>query len=234
MALARTDGTGRRYGAGWLLLGDHGTPIDAACTPMEQVDAVCSLLGPYGAMQQSLSSDAAQWVTAGVPDRQPHQLPDQLEVFLKASSIGEHLCDGLRARMAVLYWMCAHLTDGPVSASIEHADIHGTNVLVDGGSVRLIDWGDCCVTHPYTSLFVPGRFIVDQLPVDQRRSAWHRMRDAYLEAFGGPTAENLSLLDSATAIAPILRALTVAEEPDGADETRALLAAWVAHDPPAS
>ena len=40
------------------------------------------------------------------------------------------------------------------SASLDHGDLHGNNVLVASGDgpIRLFDWGDAVVAHPFATL----------------------------------------------------------------------------------
>jgi Phosphotransferase enzyme family len=57
--------------------------------------------------------------------------------------------------------LAAELTLSPVPVSLEHGDLHGNNVLVGSGGVpatassiriRLFDWGDAVVAHPFATL----------------------------------------------------------------------------------
>ena len=127
--------------------------------------------------------------------------------------------------------MCVALSAAPQPSALEHADIHGTNVLTANGRCRLIDWGDCCITHPFAALFVPIQFVVASLPTAARPAAARRLRDCYLEPWGGPTRDNLDLIDWALAIAPLVRVLSLAAESDSEPEITALLRAWVATPP---
>jgi hypothetical protein len=116
---------------------------------------------------------------------------------------------------------------GVPAATIEHADIHGTNVVFDGHTARLVDWGDACITHPFASLFVPSHLLLPSLPVSTRAAAERSLRDAYLGPWGGPTAANLRLVELATWIAPIVRVLCLAAEGAGGEtELVELLSAW--------
>jgi hypothetical protein len=58
------------------------------------------------------------------------------------------------------------------------------NVYRHGERLRLLDWGDSSISHPFVSLVVTFRFLeeVNRLPPDD---PWFsRLRDAYLEPSG--------------------------------------------------
>ena len=61
------------------------------------------------------------------------------------------------------------------------------NVYAQDERLRLLDWGDSSISHPFASLVVTFRFLeeVTRLPADD---PWFtRLRDAYLEPWGrGP------------------------------------------------
>src|SRR5437763_14987983 len=77
--------------------------------------------------------------------------------------------------------VCDELTSTTPASSLDHGDLHAGNVLVDGDRRRLIDWGDSCVTHPFSSLFVTYHLVAPKLEPAARPVAIRRLRDAYLE-----------------------------------------------------
>lgn len=209
-------------------MGHHGAPIVEVLSPDRQVAAICELLPSYGHMQLSTSGLVDGWIAVGVPDRRAARLADQFELFLEDAPIEPDLTAGCIERLRLLRRLCLELDRAAQPATLEHADMHGTNVVTADGRARLIDWGDCCITHPFTAIFVPIQFVVASLPQIARPTAARRMRDCYLEAWGGPTSGNLALLDRALAVAPLVRVLSLAAEVDGDAEIDALLRAWVA------
>ena len=60
---------------------------------------------------------------------------------------------------------------------------HG-DVYEQDGRIRLLDWGDSSISHPFGSLVVTFRFLeeVTRLPLGDPWFA--RLRDAYLEPWG--------------------------------------------------
>jgi hypothetical protein len=58
------------------------------------------------------------------------------------------------------------------------------SLYVRGKQLRLLDWGDASISHPFASLVVMFRFLeeITKLPPDDPWFA--RLRDAYLEPWG--------------------------------------------------
>jgi hypothetical protein len=58
------------------------------------------------------------------------------------------------------------------------------NVYAQGERLRVLDWGDASISHPFASLLVTFRFLeqVTRLPAGDPWFA--RLRDAYLEPWG--------------------------------------------------
>ena len=80
---------------------------------------------------------------------------------------------------------------GGPAPSIQHDDLHIANVYAKGGTLRVLDWGDASVAHPFFSLFETFRFLegVNRTPPGD---PWYdRLRDAYLEPWRAP-AETFS------------------------------------------
>jgi aminoglycoside phosphotransferase (APT) family kinase protein len=89
---------------------------------------------------------------------------------------------------------CAELAASPIPDSFQHDDLHSNNVgwpgeMADLSSVRIIDWGDASIGHPFGTMLATLNSIAFEagVPVDGRQfhdSRLLRLRDAYLEPFG--------------------------------------------------
>jgi hypothetical protein len=217
-----------------MLFADHGVAMSEGALPAQQVELLAALLPAYAEMQRATVDLVDGWIAAGMLDRRVDRLPEQLDRFL-----GGWHHDELRAQtqatLPAFADVCATLASTSVPLALDHADIHGTNVLVDhDGAARLIDWGDCCATHPYASLHVPMELVIPLLPPSDRPAAWRRLRDAYLEGWGGVTAANVEVMDLALWTGPIVRVLSLADEADGDGEIVDLLGAWPSAPDPLS
>jgi hypothetical protein len=178
---------------GWILMADHGTAMNEVLDGAGQVRAVETLLPRYAEMQQATTDLVEGWRAAGTPDRSVHRMPALLEEILAGGGTSGPLpidhseVRGYVDALPALQRACEDLASTRVVDAIDHADMHGTNVLVDGGEPRLIDWGDACISHPFSSLLVPYELVVPLLPAGERRAAVLRLRDVYLEPWGSPT-----------------------------------------------
>ena len=224
----------------WMLLADHGQPMGEVLSPAEQVEVVAGLLPTYAEMQAGSTHLVTSWMSSGIPNRRMDQLPRLLGELLDGTSpIGAlRLPDAERTQLDAgldpFAETCAELAAGPTAVGLDHADIHGTNVFVRDGDARLADWGDACITHPFSSVFVPYVFLVAPLLERERRPATLRLRDAYLEPWGD-TATHRRAFGLATWVAHVTRAINVAHESAGtaADQGEVidLLRAWHAKRP---
>jgi hypothetical protein len=200
-----------------------------------QVAVIERLLPTYAEMLASTAAHVGGWLDAATPDRRVDRLPALLELLVRGETpVGAlPMHDDERCRylddVPLLARVCGDLASTDAPDGLDHADLHGTNVLVDGDDHRLIDWGDACITHPYSSLFVPYEHVVAALPALDRRPVTLRLRDAYLEGWGASTGDREPFA-LATWVAHVTRAVNIAHETlgDAGDhrEITSLLRAW--------
>jgi aminoglycoside phosphotransferase (APT) family kinase protein len=104
----------------------------------------------------------------------------------------EH-ASALEQRLPVYDDRCAELAASPMVDTLQHDDLHSNNVCWPGevdelSSVRIIDWGDASVGHPFGTMLATLNSIAFHARVlndDGRIDDLHvlRIRDAYLETF---------------------------------------------------
>lgn len=175
----------------WLLMADHGEPMWDVLDTAGQVAALERLLPRYAQLQASSSRSVGVWIEAGAPDRRVHRLPELLDALLAGETpAGSLPLDGEQRRAAQALLgdfgrACEELAATPVAEVLDHGDLHGGNVLINGSEARLADWGDSCVGHPFTSLFVTFELAVSRFGSADRGRAGRRLRDAYLDAWSG-------------------------------------------------
>jgi hypothetical protein len=162
----------------WLLLADAGEPLGFGGDP----EPWLAVLPRYAELQQGEAARAEEHLGAGVPDRRLATFPARYEALLARGDLP--LEGGDRARLAAfaprLAERCAELPARGVPETIQHDDLHGANVFPGGGTPRILDWGDSCVSHPFLTVY--GTFLHLGAP-----RAWlARLRDAYLEPWGRP------------------------------------------------
>ncbi len=178
-------------GRGWLLLADAGTPVGEMGNPPE---AWLAALPAYAELQRDESARAFDHLSHGVPDLRVEMLPERLDELLRrdlpldAVEVG-----GLRAfapRFAALY---RDLDARGIPNTIQHDDLHHKNLYEREGRFRVLDWGDSSISHPFASLVETFRFLEEITKLPPGDPWFVRLRDAYLEPWGGGLGETFEL-----------------------------------------
>jgi hypothetical protein len=86
-------------------------------------------------------------VALGAQDRALAGLASQIRPAFDAVEIAgdEWVLSDLERR-------CEQLALGPLPQTLVHGDFHPWNVMVDGEELRIFDWSDACVSHPFFDL----------------------------------------------------------------------------------
>jgi hypothetical protein len=172
----------------WLLLGDAGSPIAAFG---DVLDAWLAALPRYAELQQGETTHVAHHLAAGVPDLRVETLPARYETWTER----EPRLARFAPRFAEL---CASLTRPP---SVQHDDLHESNLYARDGQLVFLDWGDTCVAHPFASMLIVLRYITYY-----RDDSWvPRLRAAYLEPWGNGLDEELEAALQVAAFARLLQ-----------------------------
>ena len=166
---------------GWLLLGDAGRPVGELGNPPE---AWLAALPLYAELQRGEAAHAEEHVRHGVPDLRLARLPERYEALVRRRL---PLTDDERARLrgftGPLAGLCEQLSGCGVAETIQHDDLHMANLYVDHG-LRVLDWGDSSIGHPFASLVVTFRFLEQRNGLAPDNPWFGRLRDAYLEPWG--------------------------------------------------
>jgi hypothetical protein len=166
----------------WLLMADAGEPLRVFGNPPERW---LEFLPTYAELQLDETAQVAEHLEHGVPDLRVERLPELYDALLRADlplDASEHAAlQAFAPRFAAL---CRELEAARIDPSVQHDDLHMNNVYVKGDALRVLDWGDASIAHPFFSLFEVFRFLgeVNQLPPGDPWFA--RVRDAYLEPWG--------------------------------------------------
>jgi hypothetical protein len=162
---------------GWLLFADAGTRLGVGGDPQPWL----ALLPRYAELQRGEVAYVGDHLASGVPDRRLARFPtlyaDMLERDLP---FGMNGLRRLRAFESQFGELCAELAGAVIPETIQHDDLHGNNVYRRGAALRILDWGDSCISHPFLALRVTLVHLF--LPPDD---PWRlRLRDAYLRPWG--------------------------------------------------
>ena len=167
----------------WLLLADAGTPLGAVGNPPQ---AWLEALPRYAELQRGEAAHAHDHLAHGVPDLRVATLPARYEELLRRDlPLTQEERDRLGGFAPRFARLCGELAAHQVSETVQHDDLHMANVYVQGPRLRLLDWGDASISHPFASLVVTFRFLEERNRLAPDDRWFSRLRDAYLEPWGG-------------------------------------------------
>ena len=166
----------------WLLVADAGTPIEAYGNPPEAWLVVLPL---YAELQRGEAAHTHDHLAHGVPDLRVATLPARYDDLLQRQlPLEQEEIDRLRAFAPHFVELCDELAGHDVSETVQHDDLHMANVYARGEQLRLLDWGDSSISHPFMSLVVTFRFLEEVTKLSPADPWFARLRDAYLEPWG--------------------------------------------------
>jgi hypothetical protein len=167
---------------GWLLSADAGTPAGSAGNPPE---AWLAALPRYAELQRGEAARAHDHLAHGVPDLRLSVLPvryehlTQLDLPLESEEIRQ-----LREFAPRFAELCTDLATRAIPETIQHDDLHHANLYERDGRLRVLDWGDASIAHPFASLVVTFRFLHERSGLPPGHPWFTQLRDAYLEPWG--------------------------------------------------
>ena len=186
----------------WLLMADAGEPLRTLGNPPERW---LDMLPAYAQLQIGETERAADHLDAGVPDLRLGQLPARYDELLAVGlPLAPNETAALEAFRQPFSELCVELQSHGIGPTVQHDDLHMNNVYVKGDALRVLDWGDASIAHPFFSLFETFRFLVELNRLSPGDAWFGRLRDAYLEPWGPGHAETFDL---ALRIAGLARAI---------------------------
>jgi len=171
----------------WLLVGDAGIAVkDLGNPPETWLEALPS----YAELQKGETVHALDHIAHGVPDLRMAALPaGYVRLLASELPLPRDEVSRLRDFAPRFEELCADLAELGIHESVQHDDLHIANLYSEGGNLRVVDWGDSSIAHPFFSIVVTFRFLEEfnhLAPDDQ----WFRkLRDAYLEPWGSGLEE---------------------------------------------
>jgi hypothetical protein len=166
----------------WLLVGDAGIAVRELGNPPE---AWLQALPSYAELQKGEVAYALDHVAHGVPDLRMAALPAGYERLLGTElPIARDDVNRLRDYAPRFTELCAALAELGIQESVQHDDLHMANLYSDGGKLRIVDWGDSSIAHPFFSLVETFRFLEEFNRFAPDDPWFPRLRDAYLEPWG--------------------------------------------------
>jgi hypothetical protein len=175
----------------WLLLGDAGIAVGELGNPPETWLGALPL---YAELQKGETAYALDHIRHGVPDLRTAALPEGYERLLASElPLAKVEVRRLRDYAPRFTELCAALAELGIQESVQHDDLHIANLYADGGKIRIVDWGDSSIAHPFFSLVVTFRFLAEVNHLAPDDPWFHRLRDAYLEPWGSGLEKNFEI-----------------------------------------
>jgi hypothetical protein len=178
-------------GRRWLLMADAGEPLRQLGNPPEHW---LDVLPAYARLQIGEVDRAADHLVVGVPDLRLSQLPERYDELLSAElPLEPDETAALAAFGHRFSNLCAELEGHGIGATVQHDDLHMNNVYMKDGALRVLDWGDSSISHPFFSLFETFRFLTEMNRLSPGDPWFARLRDAYLGPWGPGHVEAFDL-----------------------------------------
>jgi len=185
-------------GRAWSLLPDGGTTLRTWLAEHEGERFRCwaEVVREHAVLQLATAPAVDQLLAAGTPDLRPAAIEDLADSVLADPSIDPSL-----RRRAERDWSpriaeaAAALADSPVPATIQHDDLHDANVLLNGPTYRVFDWGDASVSHPFGVFLVLRRALARSACADEHGPELTRLQDTYLECFSDLASHSELVID---------------------------------------
>ena len=166
----------------WLLMADAGESLGALGNPPQRWIEV---LPAYAEVQIGETALAGEHLARGVPDLRLSRVPLLFEALLSATlPLDEAETADLVAIAPRIRGWCEELERAGIPDTVQHDDLHMNNVYLKGDVLRVLDWGDASISHPFFSLFETFRFLVVRNGLSPGDPWFGRLRDAYLEPWG--------------------------------------------------
>jgi hypothetical protein len=133
----------------------------------------------YAEIQRGEAAHAPDHLAHGVPDLRLATLPPRYdEVFGQDLPVERDEIVRLRSFGVRFAELCDELAAYGVPETVQHDDLHMANVYAQGERLRLLDWGDTSISHPFASLVVTFRFLEETNKLPPGDSWFARLRDA--------------------------------------------------------
>ena len=174
---------------GWMLMRDGGERLREVVDRERGLERWIDVLPLYAELQIAAERHAEELVAGGAPDLRLSALPRAyVRLVEETDGLTAEDRDRLTDRVADVDEMCRALAGSGIPATIQHNDLHDGQVFVADGRYRVFDWGDSCVSHPFTTMAVTLEGVLSWGLDDVAGSVdTTRFRNAYLWPFAART-----------------------------------------------
>lgn len=142
---------------GCFLIEDAGVQMRAYLKSGGDLSMLVKTLKSYAGLQRATAAHIDELWALGVPDWRLTNLPDLFTRLIykpevTAAGLTPVEQKALEAYTRVLKAQCSDLAAYGIPETIEHPDFQDKNMVVSGEDVRVIDWGEAVISHPFFSM----------------------------------------------------------------------------------
>ncbi|MGV8949251.1 MAG: phosphotransferase [Candidatus Paracaedibacter sp.] len=122
------------------------------------IDLLVRALATCASSQRKAIDHVDALIAIGVPDWRLTKLPElylqliKQEDLLKADGLTSAGIKALHSLHPKFLFLCDSLSKYNIPETLEHADFHGNNILLNNNHLTIGDWGDAVISHPFYSL----------------------------------------------------------------------------------
>ena len=174
-----------RADAGWMVMRDFGGILLDQCDNLETWDEA---LRTYAMLQVEQVEQVERLRALGCPQLPVKAVGAHLATLLSDTQtlqpgtpvdLTADEINALHQKLTLVQTFAQQLARSSIPMTLEHGDFHSQNVAVTDDRPLYFDWTDCCVTHPFFSLYpfllgIEKRW--ETIPGIRRR-----FRDVYLQ-----------------------------------------------------
>jgi hypothetical protein len=175
----------------WLLLADAGAALrELGNAPKAWLD----VLPLYAELQRGEAVYANDHIAHGVPLLPISTLPARYANLLDRDlPLEPDELNRLAAFLPLFEQLCSELAAAGLPLTVQHDDLHMGSVFKRDRHLRVLDWGDSSISHPFFSLVVTFRFLEEHTGLKPPDRWFARLRGAYLEPWGSDLADQFDL-----------------------------------------
>jgi len=219
----------------WSLSRDAGTHLRETLERDRDPRHLLPLIRRYARHQHALAARQADLLALGLPDLRPRTLPERFSALLAdpaiRAALGSAQRDALDAHLPLVRAYCRRLEAYGLPATLDHGDLHPSNIFGQGEAALASDWGDASLSHPFNTLLVLLRSTYAYFDTDELAQLHRACLEPWLD-----DSHTLADLEHAARLAlrlaPVSRAYAWSRTFPcfaAADEPNANAARWLAH-----
>jgi len=110
------------------------------------------MLRAYAELQRGAAAHVDALLATGAYDNRPGRVVERARALMRY--LPPDLAAELEARLPQVAEQIDRLAASRLPVTIDHGDLHDANVFSSEGHVRILDWGDSAVAHPFFTLSV--------------------------------------------------------------------------------